>query len=148
MHYVQDAPLSLLTKLYVDRVAAADGALRGIIAASSSTAAVAVGPCLTPAETSAAFQDDPLVEPPADDTRVTLPFFRLGPRQKVHLVSLPPRLAFRGDCMPCGRRITPEGRFLSAIPPDASRCKGCGSNPTWATAVAMASSLAPHDDSD
>ena len=148
MHYVQDAPLSLLTQLYVDRAAAADGALRGLVSASSSSTAAPVRPILTPEETAAASQDDPLVDPPADDPRVTLPFFRFGPRQKIHLVSLPPRLAFRGDCMPCGRRITPGGRFLSVIPPNASCCKDCGSNPIWATAVAIASSIAPADDSD
>ena len=150
MRYVQDAPLSSLTRLYINRVEAADGALRGIVSASSSSSSTAVRPLLTQAEVTAAFQDDPLAEQPADDPRLTLPFYWFGPkgRRKVHMVSLPPRLSLRGESLPCGRHSTSGGSFLSEIPDGASQCKECGSALTWASAVAMASAIAPHDDSD
>ena len=147
MRYVQDAPLSSLTRLYLDRVAAADGAIRGIAAAahaaSGSTSPVLL-PVLTPVETASAFAVDPLLDDDDPEPIVSHPFFRrAGPRTKVHMVSLPPLLGVKGDTLPCGRQYTETGVFSSAVPTDLPLCDKCGSLRLWATAMAIASSIVP-----
>jgi len=149
MRYVQDAPLSSLTRLYLDRVAAADGAVRGIAAAAQATASSAsptISPVLTPAESASAFAVDPLLDADVPEPLVSPPFFRrAGPRTKVHMVSLPPRLGVKGDQLPCGRQYTESGVFSSAVPINLPLCDKCGSLRLWATAMAIASSIIPAD---
>jgi hypothetical protein len=149
MRYVQDAPLSSLTRLYLDRVAAADGAVRGIAAAAQATASSAppaISPVLTPAESASAFTVDPLLDADVPEPLASPPFFRrAGPRTKVHMVSLPPRLGVKGDQLPCGRQYTESGVFSSAVPINLPLCDKCGSLRLWATAMAIASSIIPAD---
>jgi hypothetical protein len=145
MRYVQDAPLSALTRLYLDRVAAADGATRGLIAATVSCAP-AVLPVLTPVETADALAADPLADP-AEGGIPSLPFFRrAGPKAKVHMVSLPPRLGLKGDTLPCGRHFTDDGHYFAAVPEGAPRCDICGSVHLWGTAMVIASHLDASED--
>ena len=150
MRYVKDTPLSSLTRIYLDRVAAADGAFRGLAAASASYGAQPlVMPVLSTAETAAAYQVDPLAELVVVAPPVALPFFRRsGAKSKVHMVSLPPRLSQRGVTLPCGRQFTDDGTFYAAVPAKAKRCDMCGTAPTWITAMAIASALEQESDSD
>ena len=149
MRYVQDAPLSALTRLYLDRVAAADGASRGIAAAAN-----AIGLCppqptlplLTPAESASAYAIDPLLDTEEAEPPSAPPFFRrAGQRTKVHMISLPPRLGIKGDTLPCGRQYTDSGVYLTTVPTDLPLCDKCGPLRTWATAMAIASSIIPAD---
>ena len=150
MRYVKEAPLSSLTRIYLDRVAASDGTYRGLAAAAACISVrPVVSPVLPPADVAAAYAVDPLAEPLVESPLVVLPFFRrAGAKSKVHLVSLPPRLAQRGATLGCGRQYTDSGSFLAAVPADASRCDKCGTVPTWITAMAIASALEPVSDSD
>jgi len=149
MRYVRDAPLSALTRLYLDRVAAADGATRGLIAATTASTPAAL-PVLTPIEAAAAVAVDPLADTADHEIRPSLPFFRkAGPKgrpTKVHMVSLPPRLGLKGVTLPCGRQFTADGAYLAAVPDGAPRCDICGPVHLWGTAMAIASSLDAPDE--
>ena len=141
MRYVQDAPLSALTRLYLDRVAAADGATSGLAAATMASTPVAM-PVLTPAQTASAFAVDPLADLVDLEPRASPPFFRrAGLRTKVQMVSLPPRLGLRGVTLPCGRQFTDTGVFMASVPSDAPRRDKCGSTHMWATAMVIATSI-------
>jgi len=150
MRYVKDAPLSSLTRIYLDRAAAADGAFRAVAAAAATVGAQpGVVPVLSRAETIAAYQVDPLAELVAEVPSVTLPFFkRASAQSRVHMVSLPPRLSLRGVTLPCGRQFTDDGTFYAAVPANAKRCDKCGTAPTWISAMAIASALELGSDSD
>ena len=150
MRYVKDTPLSSLTRIYLDRVAAADGAFRGIAAASASYGTQPVVlPVLSTAETTAAYLVDPLAEPAVEVPSVALPFFkRAGAKSRVHMVSLPPRLSLRGVTLPCGRQFTDDGTFYETVPVNAKRCHKCGTAPTWISAIAIASASERGSDSD
>ena len=150
MRYVKDAPLSSLTRIYLDRAAAADGAFRAVAAAAATVGAQpVVAPVLSSAETTAAYQVDPLAEPVVEVPSVTLPFFkRAGAQSRVHMVSLPPRISLRGVTLPCGRQFTDDGTFYAAVPANAKRCDKCGTAPTWISAMAIASALELGSDSD
>jgi len=62
------------------------------------------------------------------------------------MVSLPPRLGFKGVTLPCGRQFTTDGEYLTSVPDGAARCDICGPIHLWGTAMAIASSLDTPDD--
>ena len=138
--YVADAPLTALTKIYINKVAAYDVAARGLAGGLVSGRGQAVEDQVrrlrgVPETTSLANQDAEL------GARFT-PFVA-SITGKVHLVSSPPRLA-RTDLerTPCGwvYRCSPH-TLLEEVPVQAHCCKQCGSEAVWGDAHALLSIL-------
>ena len=144
MRYIADAPLSALTRVYLDRVRASDDALRGLLVAGLPAAGIPAA-ARRPADN----QCLPIAELPRPAPADLKPFV-VSATGKAHLVSLPPLLAALGTTKcPCGWNfISSEHRLLSTLPLDARKCLMCAPRSVWSDAEALAGVLSVVSDSD
>ena len=142
MRYIADAPLSALTRVYLDRVRASDDALRGLIGNGLPAAGISAA-VRQPADC------QPIAAPPRPAPSDLKPFV-VSATGKAHLVSLPPLLAALGTTRcPCGWNfISSEHRLLSTLPSDARKCLMCAPHSVWSDAEALAGVLVSVSDSD
>ena len=145
MRYIADAPLSALTRVYLDRVRASDDALKGLLAAGLPAAGIPAA-ARRQGDTPACL---PAVAPPRPSLSELKPFV-VSATGKVHLVSLPPLLAALGTTKcPCGWNfVLSDHRLISALPPDARKCLMCAPRAVWLDAEALAGVLTVASDSD
>ena len=145
LRYVADAPLSALTRIYLDRVH-----LDGM--AARSTRAAAVEALHDAVHITEAIDDQADLESPdtAAPGSPPLPFFQSRRTGKVHLVALPPFIDIEGATTTlCQWDIaTDSGVQIPVVPVGAHRCARCGSPAVWAMAVSVASHLVIEDDQD
>jgi hypothetical protein len=146
VRYVADAPLSALTRVYVERVQASDEVARGLLASSSASCARAPA---TIATALVALRGVPVVDEDAADSELR-PFV-ISITGKVHLVSAPPHLGTIDSVRtPCGWRFKESGehQMVSAVPPGAACCKHCGNDSVWSNVHALVSQLTSGYESD
>jgi hypothetical protein len=137
--YVAEAPLMALTRIYKEKSLG-----RGSSTASSSQDAL--GDCKVVALVDLVGAMSLAVPPPASgvssSAELLTPFVS-SITGKVHLVSLPPRLAktVLGKT-PCGwRYVEAEHTLLASIPTAAKCCERCGSPTVWGSVHAVMSQL-------
>ena len=141
--YVAEAPLAALTRVYVDRVQAADAAARALAAAASALPAPPHRRSVLPPGS---------LGVDALGSSLLKPFVMsvTSHRKKVHLVSSPPSLG-RTELgkTPCGWCYpASEHTLLCDFPADGSNCRQCGTDTMWGSVHALLSQLQSGYDSD
>jgi hypothetical protein len=138
--YVAEAPLSALTRIYVDRVQASEAAVRGTSAAASDESVPGLASLCSGEDGVSNCRGSPST---SDHMEAKLYPFVSSITGKVHLVSLPPHLG-RTDQgrTPCGwRYLDSDHTLIDEIPSEAKCCERCGNERTWASAHALYSQI-------
>jgi hypothetical protein len=138
--YVAEAPLSALTRIYVERVQASDAAARGLAAAASVQLPHDIASLYSGKELSGRAI---IVEGNASGEPSWPSPFVSSITNKVHLVSLPPSLGVRlTGRTPCGWAYSDsEHKMLHDIPAGAKCCERCGNEGIWSSVHALISQI-------
>ena len=138
--YVAEAPLSALTRLYVDRVQASDAVARGLVAAATSAPARDLSKLYHGADLESRAKMATAAASAVSRTKCPFVSSITG---KVHLVSLPPTIGEYGTGRtPCGWLYGESVHQLThELPADARCCERCGSQLTWGSVHALISQI-------
>ena len=145
--YIADAPLTALTRIYIDKVQSSDAVARGLAAGADPPRLRAVAEQV---RRSAIVTASPTtVEQLTSVAGNAVPFVS-SVTGKVHLVSLPPRLARRDAVRtPCGWEYNSAVHtLLESVPQSAKCCERCGNAQVWSDVHAIMSSMDSGYDSE